>query len=264
MQTAHIPGLRVDLLHRPAGPLEFNALSEHRVLIHAGASVSGTCHDTRFVYSHGDIDVLPAGTSDACHQDDASSALVLRLAPALLRRAAQDMGLDPERTGLEQRYQLRDSRIEHIAWALDAERRDGELGGRLYAEGLGLALSAHLLRRFRTERAPRRARGGLAKPQLQRVLEYIDAHIDRDLSLVRLAEVAGVSASHLKQAFRVSIGLPVHEYVIRRRVERAKALLLAGRLPASQIALDAGFAHQSHMARCMRRVLGVTPRALVR
>ncbi|MNN49789.1 Helix-turn-helix domain protein [compost metagenome] len=56
----------------------------------------------------------------------------------------------------------------------------------------------------------------------------------------------------------------MHEYVIRRRVERARTLLLQRELPASQVALEAGFSHQSRMARCMRRILGATPRQLVR
>ncbi|WP_163284644.1 helix-turn-helix transcriptional regulator, partial [Enterobacter hormaechei] len=69
--------------------------------------------------------------------------------------------------------------------------------------------------------------------------------------------------SHLKALFRQTMGMPVHQYVIRRRVERAKALLLAGEMPISQVALAAGFAHQSHMAHCMKRLLGVTPRQVV-
>ena len=73
-----------------------------------------------------------------------------------------------------------------------------------------------------------------------------------------------VSASHLRALFKRTVGTPVHEYVIQRRVERARALLLRGDLPASQVALDAGFSHQSHMARCMRRVLGVTPATIAR
>ena len=76
--------------------------------------------------------------------------------------------------------------------------------------------------------------------------------------------MAGVSVSHLKTLFRRSTGLPVHQYVLRRRVERARLLLERGELPLSQIALEAGFAHQSHMARCMRRLLGTTPAALRR
>jgi AraC family transcriptional regulator len=112
--------------------------------------------------------------------------------------------------------------------------------------------------------APRQVQTGLSSSQLRQVVEYIEEHLDQDLSLARLAGVVGVSASHLKTVFRRSTGLPVHEYVVQRRVERAKALLLRGELPASQVALEAGFAHQSHMARWMRRVLGVTPTAVVR
>jgi AraC family transcriptional regulator len=96
------------------------------------------------------------------------------------------------------------------------------------------------------------------------VTEYIEEHLDQDLSLAQLAGVAGVSSSHLKTLFKRSTGLPVHEYVMQRRVECAKALLLRGELPASQVALEAGFAHQSHMARWMRRVLGVSPSSVVR
>ena len=70
--------------------------------------------------------------------------------------------------------------------------------------------------------------------------------------------------SHFKPLFKASTRLAPHQFVIRRRVERARALLLDGSLPMAQVALDAGFAHQSHMARAMRRVLGITPGALRR
>lgn len=73
-----------------------------------------------------------------------------------------------------------------------------------------------------------------------------------------------LSASHFKTVFKRSTGVTAHEYVIRRRVERAKLLLRRGDLAASAIALDAGFAHQGHMARWMRRILGVTPAAIAR
>lgn len=152
-------------------------------------------------------------------------------------------------------------RYRPFAWALGSERRAGYQNGLLYTERLGLALAVHLLRRYKT---PLRSARGLSKPQLRRVSEYVEGHLEEELSLARLAEVAGVSASHLKTQFRRSTGLAVHEYVVRRRVERAKALLSRGELPASQVALAAGFAHKSHMARWMRRVLGVTPGSVAR
>ena len=156
---------------------------------------------------------------------------------------------------------LRDSRIEHIAWALEAEQQAGFPSGRLYVDSLGVALAVHLLR---SHSAPAEVRLGLSKAQLRRLTDYVEDHLDQDLSLEKLALVAEVSASHLKTLFKRSMGLPVHAYVIQRRVERAKALLLSGRRSVGEVALEAGFAHQSHLARCMRRILGVTPMSLVR
>jgi AraC family transcriptional regulator len=255
-------GLRVDLRRYARGPIEMPAQPQHQLMIHAGAPVRGVCSKAQgYTYTRGDIDIVPAGVADQCLHDDSSTSLVVQMSPTLLRRAAEDLGLDPDRTGLEQQHQLRDPQIEHIAWALDAERKSAHPAGALYADSLGLALALHLLRSFGTLTSPRR---GLSAQQLQRVTEYIDDHIDRDLSLVTLAAIAQVSASHLKSAFRRSTGLPVHEYVVQRRVERAKSLLMQGQLPASEVALEAGFSHQSHMARCMRRVLGITPSSLTR
>ena len=73
-----------------------------------------------------------------------------------------------------------------------------------------------------------------------------------------------MSASNFKTLFKRTTGLPVHQYVIRQRVDRAVDLISRGRLRLSVAALKAGFADQSHMARCMRRVMGVTPTEVVR
>jgi AraC family transcriptional regulator len=80
----------------------------------------------------------------------------------------------------------------------------------------------------------------------------------------QIAAVAGMSASHVAKLFRSSMGTSVHQYVIQRRVERAKSLLMGDRLTITAIALATGFAHPSHMARHMRRVLGMSPRAVKR
>jgi AraC family transcriptional regulator len=186
------------------------------------------------------------------------------LTPALLRSAAEGIGLDPDRATLAPRFQLKDPRIEHIGWALKAELESGYPSDRLYAESLGMALAAHLLRHYAPSRLLPKRGHGLSKRQLRRVIDHIEEHLDQSLSLADLAAAAGVSASHFKVLFKQSLGVPAHQYVVQRRVERAKVLLLQGRLAMSQVALEAGFAHQSHMARCMRRVLGVTPTDVVR
>jgi AraC family transcriptional regulator len=62
--------------------------------------------------------------------------------------------------------------------------------------------------------------------------------------------------------FKQSVGVPVHQYVLRSRVAYAVDLLVKSKLPLSDVALQAGFANQSHMARCVRRATGLTPSTL--
>ena len=118
------------------------------------------------------------------------------------------------------------------------------------------------------------ARGnGLADPskplhtgdrRLQRVLDYVEVHLDRPLRLLELARVAGISATHLSRTFRVAFDVSVHDHVQRRRVHRAKAVLLSSATPLAEVALACGFANQTHMTRVFRDVLGTTPGAVRR
>lgn len=250
--------LRIDMRSTHPGPVSLKASLNHLLRVHAGDAVRGSCESTRFTYQRGDIDLFPAGTSDSWQEDDPSTFILLEFSPALLRAAGNDL---PERSQLEPRHHFRDEQIEHIVWALEAERKAGFPSGMLYSESLGTALAV----RLQGHTSPGAAfRGGLTKVQQRRVATYIEEHLDADLSLATLAAVAGISVSQLKLAFKRSMGMPVHRYVIDRRVHRAKALLVQGRLPANQIALESGFAHQSHMARWMRRLTGITPSQLTR
>ena len=95
--------------------------------------------------------------------------------------------------------------------------------------------------------------------RLRRVIEYVEAHLDEELTLVELANVAGFSVSHFKPLFKQAVGVPVHRFVLERRVERARLRLMEGKQSRTNIALEAGFTHPSHMARSMRRVLGLSP-----
>lgn len=204
---------------------------------------------------------MPAGSSDDWLEDDASSAIDLRLPRTLVRRVASELGLDPDRASLEARCQVKDPQLEHIAWALEAESRAGFPGGVLYTDALATALTVHLLAHYRAPASP--TGQSLSRRQRRAVTEHIEAHLERALSLDELAQVAGIGTSHFKQLFKRTLGVPPHTYVVQRRVERARTLLEQSELPASQVAVLAGFAHQSHMARAMRRQLGVTPSTFI-
>jgi AraC family transcriptional regulator len=253
--------VQIEIRTTPAGWVSWGASEAHRVRVHAGPPTRGACREHTFVYTRGDIDLVPPAEEDVWREEDPGRSIVLSLESALLRRAGDELGLSS--VGLEPRHQFRDPQIEHLAWALETERAEDYPNGALYAESVGLALGIHLLRRYRAAPAPEPL-PGLPAARLRKVTDYIDAHLGRDLSLAVLASQAGLSVSHLKTLFRRSTGLPVHQYVLRRRAWRARELLMRGELPVSEVALLAGFAHQSHMARWVRRVYGVNPSELRR
>jgi AraC family transcriptional regulator len=103
--------------------------------------------------------------------------------------------------------------------------------------------------------------GGLAPWQIRKVTNYVDAHLGRTIRNEDLAALARLNPSHFGRAFRNSFGEPPHEYLIRRRVERAQGLMLSSDASLSDIALDCGLADQSHLTRLFRRIVGDSPRA---
>lgn len=105
------------------------------------------------------------------------------------------------------------------------------------------------------------ARGGLSPWQVRKVMCHIESHLDRTIRNEDLAALVRLNPSHFGRAFRNSFGEPPHEYVIRRRVERAQGLMLSTPASLSEIALDCGLADQSHLTRLFRRIVGESPRA---
>jgi AraC family transcriptional regulator len=105
------------------------------------------------------------------------------------------------------------------------------------------------------------ARGGLSPWQIRKVASHVEAHLDRTIRNEDLATIVRLNPSHFGRAFRNSFGEPPHEYVIRRRVERAQGLMLSTDASLGAIALDCGLADQSHLTRLFRRIVGESPRA---
>lgn len=256
----HTAGFRVKRLLSAAGVVQVVSPEDHRIRVALSPIVRGSCGSQKFQYERGDVDILPAGTQDQWFEYDSSDWIVAWIPPTQLQQVAEDIGVSSRAAGLQVSCQLRDARIEHILGAMDAERADGFRNGRLYSESLELALSIHLLGRYAQ---PANTKYGLSSKQLSKIAGYIEEHLIDDLSLTTLAAVVGLSPSHLKTQFKRKTGISVHQYVVQQRVARAKLLLLEGKARPSQIALEAGFTHQSHMARWMKRVLGVTPTVLV-
>jgi AraC family transcriptional regulator len=211
----------------------------------------------------GSIDIVPLGYASSWEEDGPTTVFSAHIEPSLLQSTAETMGINADTVTVAPSMQTRDQKIEHIAWALKAEIESSTPYDRLYADSLGTALAAHLLRRNMPAQ-PIPPKYGLGKRQLRRVVDYISAHLASDLSLLEMAEVAGASPSHFRFLFKCSTGVPLHQYVIRCRVQSAMQLLSRRSLTLNDVAAQCGFADQSHMARCMRRVIGMTPTAYLR
>lgn len=103
------------------------------------------------------------------------------------------------------------------------------------------------------------ARGGLRPRAFRQVRKYVLAHLAEDISNRVLAELVGLSVWHFVRAFKQSAGVPPHRFMLERRVERVKHLLVETDLPLAQISVVAGFADQSHCSRRFRKLVGITP-----
>jgi len=108
--------------------------------------------------------------------------------------------------------------------------------------------------------AERELRGGLPARMLRSIEEYIDLHLEKDLSVEELASHLGISPSYFARSFRSSVGLAPHAYVMRRRLLRAQELLANTDLLLIDIALATGFADQSHFCRRFHEMMGMPPR----
>lgn len=176
----------------------------------------------------------------------------------MARRMTESLGGAPLQ--LVPHFDVTDAQLLRLLQALHADTTSGSPAGCLFGETIGAALALHLARNYSTRSASRsQLPGGVATVSLQRVLDYIQANLAGDLHLEELARVADLSTFHFAKLFKRSTGYSPHQFVLQRRLERAKELLRNSHISLSEVSLRAGFADQSHLSNVFRRFVGVTP-----
>lgn len=262
--------LDASLVHIPRGRAQAPGTELHVLGLHVGPPVNADCcvggMRMRGVQKPGDIGVIPAGMDGSWEDDADCQILRLRLRPSLLEEVADQMGRRSTKVELTPHFGLRDVRIEAIGWAIKADLEADIPSDPLYIDFLTNALAVRLVELASGYASPeeRSSTPRLSARQLRILLDYIETNLDKKLHLADLASIVGVGTTRLKTLFRNSTGMPVHRYVIGRRIDYARVMLSTTKMPASQVALAAGFAHQSHMATTMRRVLGHAPSEISR
>jgi AraC family transcriptional regulator len=154
---------------------------------------------------------------------------------------------------------------DDIVWlmgvALRQECRDGGRHGSDYAARIAGVLAARLAERHVGLDTVRPLQGGLTGHRLRACLDHIERNLHREIALAELADLAGLSTAHFARAFRRSLGEPPYRYFRRRRIERAKALLAETDQGIAQVALECGYAAQSHFSSAFKLLTMTTPAA---
>jgi AraC family transcriptional regulator len=210
----------------------------------------------------GTINITPPNVDEVWEATASSRAVVIVVRPEFLSRAIEEhWDVDAKRGRIIEQFMLRDPVIEAIAQNLAREAADRFPAGRLYAESACEFLAHHLIHHYSSLSVkPPRPIGGLSARQLKLVLEYIEDTLGQSIELRRLAALAGVSARHFERAFRQSMGMAPYAYVLRRRFDAARDMLITrADLPIEHIALRLGFCSSSYFSSAFRQRIGCSP-----
>jgi AraC family transcriptional regulator len=155
---------------------------------------------------------------------------------------------------------LQDDILGPAMQALCAEVLRGGPSGSRFAEGMLTVIGTQLLRLFgEANSAPK---GGISGRQRRIVSDHIDTHLTEAIAVSELARLVGLSESHFARAFKQTVGMAPHRFIVERRLERGKRMLADTENSIAYTASACGFADQAHFARAFSQAFGMSPSAL--
>jgi len=214
------------------------------------------------VYSgFGDLKIYPAHLSQQFHWDKEAEFFNLFLAPSFLATVGYDVFGSDRLELIPHLATLFDPLVQQIGFALKTSLEIDGKNSHLYADSLAHALVVHLLSRYSTNsRQIKTITGSFNQQQWQQIVDFIEANLERNISLTQLAEIVRLSPYHFAHLFKKSTNISPHQYLICCRIERAKQLIVIGNLSLAAIAQTVGFASQGHFTYHFKRLVGVTPK----
>jgi AraC family transcriptional regulator len=203
------------------------------------------------------LSVIPRGATTRAVTDE-NSLIHIFHDPEIYRQAEREIG-SSRPIDFDFMPDVAEPRLIELAHMLANEVDSPGFGERMLVEGLSYAIAVHITRLAAGIRPPRP--GALSPERLARVVEFINTHLsDGELSLHDLAGVVCLSTYQFGRAFKYATNETPHQFVLKQRVEFAKALLRERRLSLSEIACCAGFADQAHFSNRFRQLVGFTPK----
>ncbi len=209
--------------------------------------------------------ILPAGSLHHCKWQQDIEFMFVGLDPHVFVQVGHEL-VNPDRIELIPYFAtIQDPLIQGILLTLKQELITEGINTHLFVDQLKATLVTHLLRKYGVHKVQIATyTDGLSRYKLNKVLDYINAHLDCSLELEELAQQIDMSQFYFSRLFKQSLGITPHQYVIQQRVERAKQLLRKDELSLAEIALECGFANQGHLNRHFKRLTGTTPKEIAR
>ncbi|WP_243077469.1 AraC family transcriptional regulator [Pantoea sp. MQR6] len=240
-------------------------LSDHHTLSLYVADGYDTWHKTPHGWRNGGgpdrFCLMPAGTESTWDVRANLSFVHLYCTETQMRQLAeQTWDRSPARLTLDQKVFADDDRItqlyRHFLLSCDWQQPANQL----MLSSASTLLLTHLLQQYSdVQWQLPQVRGGLAPAVQRRVMEFIDANLEQPLTLTELAQEAALSEFHFARMFRHAVGEAPHQFIMRRRMQRAQQLLAQPQLSLTDIALRCGFYSSSHFSNRFRQVHGVSP-----
>lgn len=204
--------------------------------------------------------LYPAEFPHIGHDASQMDLLLVYLEPSFVERAAKDL-TGGRHVEIVPHFKLEDEFVKNLGLYLLEETEAGGAHGKIYAESLAAALAVRLIKNYSAQNLPvRDCKGGLAPRKLNLLIEYINENLHGDLGLEELADICGLNIYHFARMFKISTGMPPHQYVVKQRIETAKYLLKNSKLPMMEICLQVGFQSQNHFTTLFRKHTGATPK----
>lgn len=206
----------------------------------------------------GNTMLMSAGQESTWACSNSMDELLIFLDPDVVKEVAEEVGVS--RIWLLDGLGLVNPGLQVVASQILAELEMPEVATRLFADTLARTLALHLVRRHSTARPIEARVQHLSPRQLRAATDLIDSSLDQDLSLKSIANAAAISPFRFARGFREALGQSPRQYIISRRIERAKELLKSTDQTLADIGSQVGFATQSHFTAMFRRRCGTTPK----
>lgn len=253
--------------HRqPAWEMPENHAAQNVIAIHYerenNTQVDRMMDETRQqeLLHYGSCVIVPANVIHQSTWNRETEFTLLILEPTFLAQVAHET-INSDQVELIPQFSKLDPVISSIAFILKSELETNGIGSRLYAESATTFLATHLLRHYCTHNPTLKTySSGLSKYKLKQTLEYIQQHLGEEISLEAIANYLQMSQYYFCHLFKESMGVSPYQYVLQQRIEKAKQLLRQRKLTITMIALECGFANQTHFTKHFRKLTGMTPK----